>query len=49
VEFDTGGRIETNESGCAVPPGTEAVRIAEIGPDGRTGPWLSIGAGSPYL
>ncbi|MFN7055837.1 glycoside hydrolase TIM-barrel-like domain-containing protein [Hyphomonas sp.] len=31
------------------PEGAEAVRIAEIGPDGRRGPWLSIRAGSPYL
>lgn len=52
-EFDTGsgfgGRIETGAPVCAVPAGTLALRVAEIGPDGRTGPWLSIGPGSPYL
>jgi hypothetical protein len=53
VEFDSGegfgGRIETDSPTCAVPVGTLALRVAEIGPDGRTSPWLSIGAGSPYL
>ncbi|MFN7180868.1 glycoside hydrolase TIM-barrel-like domain-containing protein, partial [Hyphomonas sp.] len=53
AEFDTGGgfggRIEVDVPACAVPPGTLALRVAEIGPDGRTGPWLSIGPGSPYL
>ncbi|MBA3068906.1 MAG: phage portal protein [Hyphomonas sp.] len=53
AEFDSGsgfaGRIETEEPACTVPPGTLALRVAEIGPDGRTGPWLSIGPGSPYL
>lgn len=53
AEFDTGsgfgGRIEVDEPSCAVPPGTLAHRVAEIGPDGRTGPWLSIAPGSPYL
>jgi hypothetical protein len=53
AEFDTGsgfeGRIEVEVPGCDVPPGTLALRVAEIGPDGRTGPWLSIGLGSPYL
>jgi hypothetical protein len=53
AEFDSGsgfeGRIETVEPACTVPLGTVALRVAEIGPDGRTGPWLSIGPGSPYL
>jgi hypothetical protein len=53
VEFDLGagfeGRIETESPACAVPAGTLALRVAGIGPDGRTGPWLSIGPGSPYL
>ncbi len=30
-------------------PGTLALCMAEIGLDVRTGPWLSIGPGSPYL
>lgn len=51
AEFDLGsgfgGRIETDAASCAVPPGAIAVRVAGIGADGRTGPWLSIGAGSP--
>ena len=53
AEFDSGagfsGGIETGSASCAVPPGTIALRVAEIGPDGRRGPWLSIGPGSPYL
>jgi hypothetical protein len=53
VEFDLGdgfhGRIETETPVCTVPPGTLALRVARIGLDGRTGPWLSIGPGSPYL
>ncbi|MEQ9507074.1 MAG: glycoside hydrolase/phage tail family protein [Hyphomonas sp.] len=53
VEFDLGagfvGWIETSEAACDVPSGTLALRVAEIGPDGRTGEWLSIGPGSPYL
>ncbi|WP_409894926.1 glycoside hydrolase/phage tail family protein [Hyphomonas sp.] len=53
AEFDTGGgfggRIEISAPTCVVPPGTRSLRVAEIGPDGRTGPWLSIGPGSPYL
>ena len=53
LEFDSGtgfgGRIETNLPTCPVPEGTQSLRVAEIGPDGRTGPWLSIGPGSPYL
>lgn len=53
AEFDFGDgyetRIETESSGCAVPEGTVRLRVAEVGPDGRTGPWLSIGPGSPYL
>lgn len=51
AEFDLGsgfgGRIETDAASCPVPPGAVGVRVAEIGANGRTGPWLSIGAGSP--
>ncbi|MFN4024702.1 MAG: phage portal protein [Hyphomonas sp.] len=39
----------TSSTEAAWPPGALAVRIAETGPDGRTGRWLSILAGSPYL
>ena len=53
AEFDLGagfeGRIETETPACTLPLGTLTLRVAEIGPDGRTGPWLSIGPGSPYL
>jgi hypothetical protein len=53
AEFDLGagfaGRTETETAACTVPPGMLALRVAGIGPDGRTGPWLSIGPGSPYL
>lgn len=53
VEFDFGAgfgvRIETAVPSCLLPPGATGIRVAEIGPDGRTGPWLSIPAGSPYL
>jgi hypothetical protein len=53
VEFDPGDgfgcRIETETPACAVPPRTLALRVAGIGLDGRIGPWLSIGPGSPYL
>lgn len=53
VEFDSGdgygGRVETDVPECVVPEGTIRLRVGEIGPDGRTGPWLSIGPGSPYL
>ncbi|MBK8200048.1 MAG: glycoside hydrolase/phage tail family protein [Acidobacteria bacterium] len=53
LEFDFGsgfeGRVETPSAACAVPPGTLALRVAGLAPDGRTGPWLSIGPGSPYL
>ncbi|WP_291195925.1 hypothetical protein [Hyphomonas sp.] len=53
VEFDLGDgfscRIETETPACTVPPRTIALRVAGIRPDGRIGPWLSIGPGSPYL
>jgi hypothetical protein len=53
VEFDAGsgfgGRVDVDEPGCSVPPGTVSMRVAGIGPDSRMGPWLSIGPGSPYL
>ena len=44
-----GGRFETPATETPWPPGALAVRIAEIGTDGRIGEWLSIPAGSPYL
>ncbi len=53
AEFDLGagfaGRIETSVPICVLPAGTVGVRVAEVSPDGRSGPWLSIGPGSPYL
>lgn len=53
AEFDFGSgfgsRLTTELPSCPVPEGTLALRVAEVGPDGRTGPWLSIGPGSPYL
>lgn len=44
-----GGRVVTALSEAAWPEGALAVRVAEIGTDGRIGEWLSIPAGSPYL
>lgn len=44
-----GGRTETALAETDWPDGALAVRIAEIGTDGRIGEWLSIPAGSPYL
>ncbi|MFN3313086.1 MAG: glycoside hydrolase/phage tail family protein [Hyphomonas sp.] len=44
-----GGRVETELSESPWPDGAVSLRIAEIGTDGRAGPWLSIPAGSPYL
>lgn len=44
-----GGRAETALAEAAWPPGAHALRIAEIGTDGRIGEWLSIPAGSSYL
>ena len=53
LEADLGAGFEaylmTSDTEAAWPPGALAVRIAETGPDGRTGRWLSILAGSPYL
>ena len=53
AEFDTGsgfgGALELDAATCSVPEGTTAMRVAEVGPDGRRGEWLSIGPGSPYL
>lgn len=43
------GRTEIALPETIWPPGALAVRIAEIGTDGRIGEWLSIPAGSPYL
>jgi hypothetical protein len=44
-----GGRVVTALSEAAWPEGALAIRVAEIGTDGRVGEWLSIPAGSPYL
>ena len=44
-----GGRAETALAEAAWPAGALALRIAEIGTDGRIGEWLSIPAGSSYL
>ncbi len=53
AEFDTGsgfgGALELDAATYGVPAGTIAMRVAEVGPDGRRGEWLSIGPGSPYL
>lgn len=53
VEADFGagwtGRSVSPSAEAEWPPGAVAMRIAEIGTDGRTGEWLSIPAGSPYL
>ncbi len=53
AEFDTGsgfgGALELDAATCSVPEGTTAMRVAEVGPDGRRGEWLSIEPGSPYL
>ena len=51
ADFGAGftGRTETAQTEAMWPPGALAVRIAEIGTDGRIGEWLSIPAGSPYL
>ncbi|WP_148205826.1 MULTISPECIES: hypothetical protein [Hyphomonas] len=45
----SGGRAVTAPGEAAWPEGALAVRVAEIGTDGRIGEWLSIPAGSPYL
>ena len=44
-----GGRVVTPLNEAAWPAGAVAVRVAEIGTDGRIGEWLSIPAGSSYL
>ncbi|OZB14437.1 MAG: hypothetical protein B7X53_13805 [Hyphomonas sp. 34-62-18] len=51
ADFGAGftGQTETALTEAIWPPGALAVRIAEIGTDGRIGEWLSIPAGSPYL
>lgn len=53
IETDFGGgfsgRVETQVSEAVWPLGARALRIAEIGTDGRIGEWLLIPAGSPYL
>ena len=51
VAFDSGGgfgEAETVEAASAsIPGGAVAARVAEIGADGRTGRWVSIGLGTP--
>ncbi|MBY9067293.1 glycoside hydrolase/phage tail family protein [Hyphomonas sp. WL0036] len=53
VEADFGAGFDalavTDVAGIAWPEGAICLRIAQIGTDGRTGEWLSIPAGSPYL
>lgn len=53
VEADFGAgftpHAETALTEMAWPAGALALRIAEIGTDGRIGEWLSIPAGSSYL
>lgn len=44
-----GAQAETALTEAAWPPGALALRIAEIGTDGRIGEWLSIPASSSYL
>ena len=51
VEFDTGagfaGQVIVEAAGASLPAGAEAARVAAIGADGRTGPWVSISLGTP--
>lgn len=44
-----GGRVVTALQEAEWPEGALALRIAEVGTDGRIGEWLSIPAGSLYL
>ena len=50
VEVDTGsgfgGRFDVAVAAATLPGGVNAARVAEIGADGRTGPWVSIGTGT---
>nr|WP_321510047.1 glycoside hydrolase/phage tail family protein [uncultured Hyphomonas sp.] len=51
VEFDTGsgftGETRLETPSAAIPAGAVTARVAEIGADGRTGPWVSIPLGTP--
>ncbi|WP_340692167.1 hypothetical protein [Hyphomonas sp.] len=51
VEVDTGSgfgsRFDVAVSEAPLPGSATAARVAEIGTDGRTGPWVSIGPGTP--
>lgn len=51
VEVDEGsgfeGRFAVAVPEATLPGGATATRVAEIGADGRTGPWVSIGPGTP--
>jgi hypothetical protein len=51
VEVDEGsgfeGRFDVGVPEATLPGGATAARVAEIGADGRTGPWVSIGPGTP--
>lgn len=51
VEADFGGGVTARNvvdgPETSVPAGAVAIRVAGIGPDGRTGGWLSIATGSP--
>jgi hypothetical protein len=51
VEVDDGsgfeGRFAVAVPEATLPGGATATRVAEIGADGRTGPWVSIGPGTP--
>tara|TARA_R110000751_G_scaffold10821_13_gene39209 strand:+ start:13835 stop:17461 length:3627 start_codon:yes stop_codon:yes gene_type:complete len=50
VEVDTGSgfgdRFDVAAPAATLPGGVNAARVAEIGADGRTGPWVSIGLGT---
>jgi hypothetical protein len=51
VEFDMGsgftGETRLETPSAAIPSGAITARVAEIGADGRTGPWVSIPLGTP--
>ncbi|WP_373007826.1 hypothetical protein [Hyphomonas sp.] len=42
-----GARFDVAVPEATLPGGATAARVAEIGADGRTGPWVSIGPGTP--
>mgnify|MGYP006914657308 CR=1 FL=1 len=51
VQFDTGAGF-ADETGlqvplAAIPAEASAAQVAEIGADGRTGPWVPISLGTP--